>query len=97
HRDALVVLDPGHGGHADGAVAPDGTREADLTLALARLVQADLPSGVRVVLTRTGDHDAGLSYRVALADRLRADLAVSLHFDSTPTPTSGRVPGTQVY
>jgi N-acetylmuramoyl-L-alanine amidase len=93
----LVVLDPGHGGHADGAVAADGTREADLTLDLARRVRRALPAGIRVVLTRDRDMDAGLGYRVAIADRLRADLAVSLHFDATPTPTYGRIPGVQVY
>jgi N-acetylmuramoyl-L-alanine amidase len=97
HRDALVVLDPGHGGHADGAVAADGTREADLTLDLADRVRRALPAGIRVVLTRTTDTDASLGFRVSLADRLDADLAVSLHFDAAPTPTYGRTPGVQVY
>jgi len=32
---AYIVLDPGHGGQDPGAVAPDGTREADLNLAQA--------------------------------------------------------------
>ncbi len=38
-----VVVDPGHGGALDGAVAPDGTREADLNLdtglRLARMLE----------------------------------------------------------
>jgi N-acetylmuramoyl-L-alanine amidase len=92
-----VVLDAGHGGHADGAVARDGTKEKDVTLPLARDVRRALPDGLRVVMTRDRDMDAGLSFRVALADTLHADLAVSLHFDAAETPAYGRVPGTQVY
>ena len=51
-----VVVDPGHGGSLDGAVAKDGTREADLNLdiglRLARMLQG---AGIGVVLTRTSD------------------------------------------
>lgn len=32
----VVVIDPGHGGEDGGAVAPDGTEEADINLAVAR-------------------------------------------------------------
>ncbi len=96
--DALVVIDPGHGGHADGAVAPDGTREADVVLALAKQVQTALQGRVsRVVMTRTSDIDVGLGFRVALADALRADLAVSIHLDANARTTDSPVPGTQVY
>src|SRR5207248_652700 len=97
-HDTLVVLDPGHGGHADGAVAGDGTREADVVLALAQQVRADLTGRVgRVVMTRTADLDVSLGFRVALADALRADLAVSLHLDANPRTTTSPVPGTQIY
>jgi N-acetylmuramoyl-L-alanine amidase len=96
--DTLVVIDPGHGGHADGALAQDGTREADLVLALSQQVRADLTGRVgRVVVTRTADNDVSLAFRVALADALRADLAVSLHLDANPRTTTSPVPGTQVY
>jgi N-acetylmuramoyl-L-alanine amidase len=96
--DSLVVLDPGHGGHADGAVATDGTREADVVLALSRQVRDDLTGKVgRVVVTRTANIDVSLGFRVALADSLNADLAVSLHLDANPGTTSSATPGTQVY
>jgi N-acetylmuramoyl-L-alanine amidase len=53
-----VVVDPGHGGMFDGAVAPDGTREADLNLdiglRLARMLEG---AGVDVVLTRDSDRE----------------------------------------
>lgn len=32
----VVVIDPGHGGEDGGAVAPDGTEEADINLAVAQ-------------------------------------------------------------
>jgi len=51
-----VAVDPGHGGEFDGAVGPDGTREADLNLdiglRLARMLEG---AGVNVVVTRTRD------------------------------------------
>lgn len=51
-----VVIDPGHGGPFDGAVAPDGTREADLNLDIGLRVARMLEgAGVRVVLTRDAD------------------------------------------
>lgn len=97
-KDTLVVIDPGHGGHADGALALDGTREADVVLALGQQVRADLTGKVdRVVMTRTQDIDATLGYRVALADALRADLALSLHLDANARTTTSPVPGMQAY
>ena len=51
-----VLVDPGHGGLADGAVGADGTREADLNLdiglRLARMLEG---AGVDVMLTRSTD------------------------------------------
>ena len=97
-NDTLVVIDPGHGGHADGALAADGTREADVVLALSRQLRADLTGRVgRVVVTRTADNDVSLGFRVALADALRADLAISLHLDANARTTTSPVPGTQIY
>jgi N-acetylmuramoyl-L-alanine amidase len=53
-----VAVDPGHGGSLSGAVARDGTREADLNLdiglRLARMLEG---AGVGVVLTRDTDRD----------------------------------------
>ena len=83
----VLVLDPGHGGADSGYVATGGPREKDLTLQLARLlkarVQQRLPE-VRVVLTRDGDTDPTTLQRVELANRMRGDLYLSLHFDGVP-------------
>lgn len=91
----LVLLDPGHGGHADGTKARDGTREADRVLDIAQRAERAL-TGTRVVLTRRADHDATLPFRIALADALRPDLSVSVHLDAAPE-TSRDTPGTRTF
>jgi N-acetylmuramoyl-L-alanine amidase len=51
-----IAVDPGHGGDFDGAVGPDGTREADLNLDIGRRLARMLEgAGVNVVITRTTD------------------------------------------
>ncbi len=95
--DPVVVLDPGHGGSEDGTHAPNGTREAERTLQLALAVRDALRgTHVRVVLTRDRDTQATLGFRVALADALRANLAVSIHLNASPT-TTRPYPGTEVF
>ena len=84
-RLPLVVIDAGHGGHDPGAVSPhDGSREKDITLALARAIRKDLlASGrVRVALTRADDRFLVLEERYGIARRLKADLFISVHADA---------------
>ena len=79
----VIVLDPGHGGTDAGVIVQD-TREKDLTLALALRLRAALAHvlpGTRVVLTRDGDQDVPAEARAESANRARADLVLSLHFD----------------
>lgn len=80
----VVVLDPGHGGD-DAGTQVEGAVEKDLALALARQLAGDLERrGVRVVLTRTGDEAVPQEARAEIANRARADVVVSLHFDGFP-------------
>src|SRR6185503_17166729 len=78
---ALVVIDPGHGGSNTGARSVvDGVYEKHLTLLLARAVAERLEArGVDVRLTRELDEYVSLRERVLRANRLRADLFVSIH------------------
>ena len=80
----LVVIDAGHGGHDPGAGMAD-TREKTLTLALAMALRDRLlaEGGIRVALTRSDDHYLLLEERSGIARRLKADLFVSIHADST--------------
>ena len=78
-----VVLDPGHGGHDNGAVF-EGVREADLVLAVGSKLSRYLAAqaGWTVVVTRDGDHFVSLHDRVRRAQESASDLFVSIHANS---------------
>jgi N-acetylmuramoyl-L-alanine amidase len=79
----VVVVDPGHGGGDPGAVGIGGIHEADIVLDVAQQVASLLEKqGVQAVLTRQDDREVELEPRVDLADRLNADLFVSIHANS---------------
>lgn len=92
----LVVIDAGHGGHDPGASGEGTLREKQLTLALAlALRDALLAQGhVRVALTRSDDRFLALEERSGIAQRLHADLFLSIHADSAPSADAG---GATVY
>jgi len=80
----LVVIDPGHGGIDNGASAPSGIHEKDITLAFAlQLRDLLVKSGhFDVALTRDDDTYLTLNERVDLARQNKADLFISLHADT---------------
>jgi N-acetylmuramoyl-L-alanine amidase len=79
-----VVIDPGHGGHDPGATA-FGASEAelvlDISLRLEQLLQRQ--PGVDVVVTRRTDEYIGLAERIDLANRVAADLFLSIHANAS--------------
>ena len=80
-----VVIDAGHGGKDPGATSVLGYYEKGVNLAVAARVAYLLEQrGIRVEMTRTGDYYVELEDRAALANRLGADLFVSIHADSSP-------------
>ena len=86
---ALIVLDPGHGASDLGDRGANGAYEADVcweigTRAAARLVEL----GARVRFTRTEADAPDLSARAALANRLKADLFVSIHLNAHQETTA---------
>ena len=85
-----IVIDPGHGGTAEGARGPGGGLEKHVTLAVARRLKGALESrlGVRVLLTRDGDDTVGLDERAALANNNKADLFLSLHANASVRPAA---------
>lgn len=80
----LIVIDPGHGGENAGAKSVLGNHyEKEFTLDWAqRLASLLSAKGWQVCLTRANDSDLALSNRVAVAEDHKADLFVSLHFNS---------------
>jgi N-acetylmuramoyl-L-alanine amidase len=88
---ALVVLDPGHGGQDSGAMC-GGVLEKELTLDIAqrvdRLLQAQ---GIATLMTRIGDTYVSLVDRVALTNRVRDCIFISIHFNEGNKNTSAGV------
>jgi len=80
-----IVLDPGHGGSAPGAIY-SGIAEKDINLSVAlKLEQRLRSSGYNVVLTRSADTHVGLYERADIANALEADIFVSLHSNASLT------------
>ena len=98
-RLIIVALDPGHGGEDPGASGPAGTREKDVVLKVAlRLrdrINATKVNGhpMRAYLTRDADFFVPLNVRVQKAQKVKADLFISLHADAffTPDPQGASV------
>jgi N-acetylmuramoyl-L-alanine amidase len=87
-RLVIVAIDAGHGGEDPGARGRLGTREKDVTLAIARRLKAavDAQPNMRAVMVRDGDYFIPLGQRVAKARRTGADVFVSIHADAWVKP-----------
>ncbi len=99
-RLIIVALDPGHGGEDPGAVGPAGTREKDVVLSVAlklrERINASSVNGnpMRAFLTRDADFFVPLHIRVQKAQRVQADLFISIHADAF---TEARAKGASVF
>jgi N-acetylmuramoyl-L-alanine amidase len=95
-RDLVVAIDAGHGGQDPGAIGRGGTREKEVTLAIARRLakQIDAEEGMRAVLIRDGDYFISLRGRIRKARESGADMFISVHADSV---LDRNVSGASVY
>jgi N-acetylmuramoyl-L-alanine amidase len=88
-----IVVDPGHGGHDSGAIGPNGILEKDVVLAiglkLRDLFREEL--GVDVVMTRSTDIFIPLEERTAIANKVGADLFVSVHANAAPNRSAAGI------
>jgi N-acetylmuramoyl-L-alanine amidase len=80
-----IVLDPGHGGHDTGTTGPDGLREKDLVLDVAKRLGAMIEErmGSEVIYTRSDDSFVPLERRTEIANEAKADLFISVHANSS--------------
>jgi N-acetylmuramoyl-L-alanine amidase len=80
----VIVIDPGHGGRNVGTHSVlDGRFEKEFTLDLAKRLKPLLEAeGWKVFLTRDSDEYVTNADRVVFAEARRADLYISLHFNS---------------
>lgn len=83
-RDLVIAIDAGHGGEDPGAVGKAGTREKNVTMAVARRLaeRINAEPGMKAVLTRTGDYFVPFRERIRRARVQQADLFVSIHADA---------------
>jgi len=78
-----VVIDPGHGGKDPGAIGIGGLQEKNVILPISLEVTRILQQqGIDVRLTRDSDFFVTLQGRTDLANRIDADLFVSIHANS---------------
>lgn len=90
-----IVIDPGHGGDDTGAVGASGLTEKELVMDIARRLARTLQAaGYPVRLTRDGDVGRALPDRAALANRLDAQVFISLHANAS---TVSSVRGAETY
>jgi N-acetylmuramoyl-L-alanine amidase len=95
-RKLIIAIDAGHGGDDPGAIGHHRLQEADITLAIAKKLKAELDQipGFSAVLTRTDDYFIPLRKRIDLARRYQADLFVSIHCNASRDHDAT---GTEVY
>ncbi|MEX3021927.1 N-acetylmuramoyl-L-alanine amidase AmiB [Kluyvera sp. STS39-E] len=82
----IIAIDAGHGGQDPGAIGPGGTREKNVTIAIARKLRALLNDDpmFRGVLTRDGDYFISVMGRSDVARKQNAHFLVSIHADAAP-------------
>ena len=91
-----VVIDAGHGGK-DSGTSGAFSIEKDIALKIARKAGEYIDKylkGVEVIYTRFDDKFVELEERAQIANRNGADLFISIHCNSFPSPT---VYGTETY
>lgn len=95
-RPLRIVIDPGHGGRDPGKQnAPLKLDEKTMTLDVAKRLALLLRQGGReVLLTREADAFVELKDRCALANRAKADLFISVHFNADK---SAQANGTETF
>jgi len=94
-KGKIVAVDPGHGGSDPGAIGASGLREKEINLAVALELAGLLEeAGVKVVMTRSGDHSVRNARRVEIANEAGADVFISIHANAFSSPESN---GTETY
>jgi N-acetylmuramoyl-L-alanine amidase len=86
----LLMIDAGHGGSANGVIAPDGTKEKDLNLSIARKIKAlNASDRIKVFMAREGDEETPLQARVESAKKMGVNAFLSIHINNDESSHSG--------
>lgn len=93
NKKYTIVVDPGHGGHDNGAIG-NGYNEKDIALQVAKRLAENLRRDYNVIMTRDSDFFVPLDTRAQIGNNANADFFVSIHLNSSNS-SSGN--GTEVY
>lgn len=97
HRDELIVIDAGHGGHDTGAIGA-GKREKDLVLQIAKRLEKELKRrGHPVYMTRKKDRFLKLSQRTKIADKKKAMVFISIHANAVSKSKRNKIHGIETF
>ena len=82
----VIAIDAGHGGQDPGAIGPGGTREKNVTIAIARKLRTLLNAEpmFKGVLNRDRDYLISVMGRSDVARKQNANFLVSIHADAAP-------------
>nr|WP_244182412.1 N-acetylmuramoyl-L-alanine amidase AmiB [Xenorhabdus beddingii] len=85
-RPIVVAIDAGHGGQDPGAMGLRGLKEKNVTISVARKLEALLRNDpmFKPVLTREGDYFISVAGRSEVARKHRANMLISIHADAAP-------------
>jgi len=92
----VIVIDPGHGGLDPGTYTLGGVAEKHLTLLTAKRIARRLnAAGATVYLTRDRDRTVSIRDIVGFANKVRADIFISIHYNYYGSLR--RLSGTETY
>ena len=88
NRDIVIGIDAGHGGEDPGSIGGKGNYEKHVTLAIAKKLERliNKESGMKAMLTRTGDYYLSIHKRTEKARKAQVDLLISIHADAFTSP-----------
>lgn len=98
-KNRVILLDPGHGGSELGGAGSLGQPEKNITLPIAvRVAELLRAQGADARLTRESDVRVPLYDRPLLAEKLHADLLISIHANALPDGVDPRARrGLEIY
>ncbi|MCP4005329.1 MAG: N-acetylmuramoyl-L-alanine amidase [bacterium] len=80
-----IVIDPGHGGKDPGAIGSGRVQEKKVVLEISKELRKQLErAGFEVFMTREKDVFISLEKRTAIANKLHADVFLSIHANASP-------------
>ncbi|CAL1329022.1 N-acetylmuramoyl-L-alanine amidase [Candidatus Providencia siddallii] len=84
----IVVIDPGHGGIDTGAIGKNKTYEKDIVLQIASYLNFLIykEPKIKSYMTRNKDIFISLNERLKIAQKIHADLLISIHADAYINP-----------